>query len=60
MEKRPNYFMLAGLFFVAFLVVQFTYIYGDSTWFKVFALIISGSFVVSGLSKNYEDAQNIK
>lgn len=60
MDKKPNYFFLAGVFFVAYLVVQFTDIYGDPTWFKVFVLIVSGSFLVSGLLSNKKEEDKVK
>jgi hypothetical protein len=49
MNKPINYFLLSALFFVAFLMVQFTHIYGNPGWFKVFVLILSTSFLVSGI-----------
>lgn len=50
MKKITNHFLLAALFFVAYLVVEFTDIYGDSDWFKVFVLITSASFLIGGIS----------
>ncbi len=52
MKNSQTYLILSGLFFIAFLAVQFTSIYGDSTWFKVFALIVSASFLYIGINKN--------
>mgnify|MGYP000285958465 CR=1 FL=1 len=51
MDKQPNYFFLSGLFFIGFIVIQFTDIYGDSSWFKVFLLIAFVSFLVGGFLK---------
>ncbi len=51
MKNSQNYFLLSALFLIAFLVVQFTDIYGDSKWFKVFALIVSVSFLVGGITQ---------
>lgn len=49
MNKKTNYFFLSGFFLVAFLVVQFTGIYGNPGWFKAFLLILSATFLISGL-----------
>lgn len=50
MNKKTNYFILSGLFFVVFLVVEFTDIYGDSGWFKAFVLILATTFLISGFA----------
>lgn len=49
--KQTNYFFLAGLFFVVFLVMEFTEIYGNSVWFKAFLIILSVTFLISGIAK---------
>ncbi|MFN3445591.1 MAG: hypothetical protein ACK44D_07615 [Bacteroidia bacterium] len=51
MKNGFNYFLLSALFFVAFLVVQFTTIYGNPGWFKFFALIIAVTFFISGMAQ---------
>ena len=48
MKKQTNYFFLSGFFFVIFLAVQFTSIYGNSAWFKAFLLILCIAFFISG------------
>jgi len=50
MNKQTNYYFLAGLFFVVFLVMEFTEIYGDSGWFKAFLIILSVTFLLSGIA----------
>lgn len=50
MNKKNNYFFLSGLFLVVFLVLEFTDIYGNSGWFKFFVVILSVTFLISGLS----------
>lgn len=50
MNKQTNYFFLAGLFFVVFLVIEFTEIYGDSGWFKAFLVILSVTFLITGIA----------
>ena len=50
MNKQTNYFFLAGFFFVVFLVMEFTEIYGDSRWFKAFLIILSVTFLISGIA----------
>lgn len=50
MNKQTNYFFLSGLFFVAYLVVAFTDIYGNPGWFKAFVLILSTTFLISGIA----------
>jgi hypothetical protein len=50
MSKRQNYFLLAGLFFVGFLLLEFTTIYGDPGWFKAFVLIAGITFLISALA----------
>jgi hypothetical protein len=61
MNKQTNYFFLAGLFFVVFLVMEFTEIYGDSGWFKAFLIILSVTFLLSGIAngkkKNNDNKQ---
>lgn len=58
--KQTNYFLLSGLFFVAFLVTEFTDIYGNPGWFKAFTLIVSAAFLISGIvnkKKNGKDSE---
>ncbi len=50
MTSKNNYFLLSGLFFLVFLVLEFTDIYGDSGWFKAFVLILFSTFLISGLA----------
>jgi len=50
MNKQTNYYFLAGLFFVVFLVMEFTEIYGDSGWFKAFLIILSVTFLLIGIA----------
>ena len=61
MNKQINYYFLAGLFFVVFLVIEFTEIYGDSGWFKAFLLILSVTYLLSGIAnrknKNNDNEQ---
>jgi len=61
MNKQINYYFLAGLFFVVFLVIEFTEIYGDSGWFKAFLIILSVTFLISGIAnrkkKNNDNEQ---
>ncbi|MBK6355049.1 MAG: hypothetical protein IPF46_17080 [Saprospiraceae bacterium] len=61
MNKQTNYFFLAGFFFVVFLVMEFTEIYGDSGWFKAFLIILSVTFLISGIAtrkkKNIDNEQ---
>lgn len=61
MNKQTNYIFLAGFFFVFFLVIEFTEIYGDSGWFKAFLIILSVTFLISGIAnrknKNNDSGQ---
>lgn len=60
MIKQTNYIFLSGLFFAVFIITEFTQIYGDSGWFKVFLLILSGTFLITGIAnriKNIKDNQ---
>jgi len=50
MNKQTNYFFLAGLFFVVYLIMEFTNIYGDSGWFKAFLIILSVTFLITGIA----------
>jgi hypothetical protein len=52
--KKTNYFFLSGLFLTAFLVIEFTDIYGDPGWFKFFLVIVSLTFLITGISKKRE------
>lgn len=58
MSKPTNYFFLSGLFFVVWLVVEFTDIYGDSGWFKAFLLILSATFLLSGIAGRKKENKN--
>ncbi len=64
MNKQTNYFFLSGLFFVVFLLIEFTDIYGDPVWFKAFVLILSATFLISGIAskkkKNNDSDQTKK
>jgi len=63
MNKNNNYFLLSGLFFLAFLVMEFTDIYGDSGWFKAFLLILFTTFLISGIAikkKKNNDGEQTK
>lgn len=61
MNKQTNYFFLAGLFFVVFLVMEYTEIYGDSRWFKAILIILSVTFLITGMAyrkkKNNDNEQ---
>ncbi|SOE19706.1 hypothetical protein SAMN06298216_0210 [Spirosomataceae bacterium TFI 002] len=50
MKKSTKYLLLAALFLVGFLMIQYTNIYGDSTWAKAFFLIGAASFLLGGIS----------
>lgn len=50
MNKQTNYFFLAGLFLVVFLVMEFTEIYGDSRWYKAILIILSVTFLITGMA----------
>jgi hypothetical protein len=58
MSKPTNYFFLSGLFFVVWLVVGFTDIYGDSGWFKAFLLILSTTYLMSGVAGRKKENKN--
>ncbi len=60
MNRKNNYLFLAGLSLVVFLIIEFTDIYGNSGWFKVFLLILSVTFLISGIAnrkKKNNDSQ---
>ncbi len=50
MTQKTNYYFLSGFFLLAFFVVQYTGIYGNPGWFKAFLLILSATFLISGLA----------
>lgn len=50
MKTKSNYFLLAGLILVFLLIIHFTDIYDNSTWFKAFLLILIFSFAIGGIS----------
>ncbi|MEZ4878211.1 MAG: hypothetical protein R2805_11755 [Flavobacterium sp.] len=52
MNKQTNYFFLSAFFLVAFLISQFSDIYKSPTWFKAFVLILSITFLISGISNS--------
>jgi hypothetical protein len=61
MNKQTNYFFLAGLFFAVFLVIEFTEIYGNPGLFKAFLIILSVTFLITGIAnrkkKNNDNEQ---
>jgi hypothetical protein len=61
MNKQTNYIFLAGLFFVVFLAIEFAEIYGDPSWFKAFLIILSVTFLITGIvnrkKKNNDNEQ---
>lgn len=61
MNKQTNYFFLAGLFFVVFLVIEFTEIYGNPSLFKAILIILSVTFLITGIAnrkkKNNDSGQ---
>ncbi len=58
MNKQPNYFLLAGLFFTVYLVMEFTDIYGDSGWFKAFLIILFVTFFITGIANKQKKNNN--
>lgn len=54
MNKKYNYLFLSALFFVVFLVIEFTEIYGDSGWFKAFLIILAVTFLITGIANRKE------
>jgi hypothetical protein len=60
MNKQTNYYFLAGLFFVVFLVMEFTEIYGDSDWFKAFLIILSVTFLLIGIANRKKKSNDNK
>ncbi len=56
MGKLNNYFFLSGVFFVVFLVFEFTTIYGDSGWAKKYLLVLSVVFLVTGISNRRKNS----
>jgi len=58
MNKQTNYFFLAGLFCVAYLIIEFTEIYGDSGWFKAFLIILSVTFLITGIANRNEKSND--
>ena len=48
--KKQTYLFLSVVIFTFYLIIGFTTIYGNPVWFKVFLPILSGSFLISGLS----------
>lgn len=54
MKKPNNYLFLASLFFTTYLILEFTNIYDDSAWVKVFVLIIFFTFLISGISAKWK------
>lgn len=58
MSKPTNYFFLSGLFFVVWLVVEFTDIYGDYGWFKAFLLILTATYLMTGVVGRKKENKN--
>lgn len=50
MKKSNNYLLLSAVFLIGYLVVEFTDVYGNSTWFRYFLIIIFATFLISGIS----------
>jgi hypothetical protein len=53
--KQPNYLFLSGLFFIVFLIVEFTDIYGNPGWFKAFVIILSASFLFGAFANRQKN-----
>lgn len=51
MKKSNNYLLLSALFFFGFLVVKYTDTFGNSSWFKLFLIILCITFLISGISQ---------
>lgn len=45
-----KYLLLSVIFIGFYFIVEFTEIYGNSTWFKAFLLIVGVAFLLNGLS----------
>lgn len=58
MNKQTNYFFLAGVFFVVYLIMEFTEIYGNSGWFKAFLIILSVTFLLTGIATRNKKSNN--
>jgi hypothetical protein len=59
MNKKTNYFFLVGFLFVVYLVMEFTNIYGDSTWFKAYLIILSVTFLITAVAnRNQKSSDN--
>jgi hypothetical protein len=56
MSKQNNYLFLAGVFFVVFLVLEFTSIYGDSGWFTKYVLVLSVVFLITGIANRRKNS----
>jgi len=52
MKKSSTYFFLSGLFFTAFMFVQFTNALAVPSWFKVFVIILATTYLISGIVQN--------
>ena len=50
MNNKAKYFLLSIVFILVFLVLEFTDIYGDPKWFKIYTIIVFFSFFIGGLS----------
>ena len=55
MKKSTNYLLLAGLFIIGYLVIEFTDIYGDPGYFKFFLVLLGATFLISGISINRKE-----
>jgi hypothetical protein len=50
MNNKAKYLLLSIVFILVFLVLEFTDIYGDPKWFKIYTVIVFFSFFLGGLS----------
>jgi len=56
--KTNNYFFLSAFFFAVYLIFEFTEIFGDSSWFKFFLVILFITFLISGISIKLKKNKN--
>jgi len=55
MKKANTYLFLAAIFLAAYLIIEFTAIYGDSGWVKAFLLIAFVTYLLSGISRKRKE-----
>ncbi len=55
MKTADKHVFLSALFLAVYVIIEFTEIFGDPTWFKFFLIIAFVTFLISGVSQKIKN-----